>query len=165
MECWNDGVKTSTTLSLPYSNTPVLLDFPISTMPGSAFTDDQLAAYLDEMLPVDEMTAVEKVLRSDAELQQRLAGLSRRRDHGVHSVGEIWRRQRLSCPDRRQLGGYLLGTNDPDYARYVEFHIRTIGCRVCAANLIDLEQQADTQTESTTRRRKFFQSSVGLLRS
>ncbi len=134
-------------------------------MPHAAFTDDQLIAYLDEMLPVDEMTAVEKALRKQSNLQQRLAALSRRRDHGVHSVGEIWRRQRLSCPDRRQLGSYLLGTADPDYARYIEFHIRTIGCRVCVANLVDLQQQAESQTETSTRRRKFFQSSVGLLRS
>src|SRR5687767_11717864 len=109
-------------------------------MSGSEFSDTQLLAYLDETLPVEEMTAVERELRASESLRARAAGLARRRDHGTHSVGEIWRRLRLSCPSRNQLGGFLLGTLDGQLARYVDFHLRTIGCRYCAANLADLEQ-------------------------
>lgn len=126
-------------------------------------TDQQLAAYLDEMLPAGQMAAIEKALRKSEGLRRRLSGLSRRRDSGLHSVGEIWRRNRLSCPSRQQLGSYLLETCDPGLADYVEFHLQTVGCRVCAANLLDLEQRADSQPETTSRRRKFFQSSAGLL--
>lgn len=130
---------------------------------SEAPTDQQLAAYLDEMLPAEQMAAVEKALRRSESLRHRLSGLTRRRDSGLHSVGEIWRRERLSCPPRQQLGSFLLGTLEPGLAKYVEFHIGTVGCRVCAANLHDLEQQADAQPATTTRRRKFFQSSAGLL--
>ena len=89
--------------------------------------------------------------------------MSRRRDSGVHSVGEIWRRNRLSCPTRHQLGGFVLGTLDKELTQFVEFHVRTVGCRLCSASLADLEQAADSKSDSSGRRRKFFQSSAGLL--
>ncbi|MFQ5731135.1 MAG: hypothetical protein ACE5KM_04165 [Planctomycetaceae bacterium] len=126
-------------------------------------TDEQLAAYFDEALPADQMAAVEKQLRKNESLRRRAANLSRRRDSGVHSVGEIWRRNRLSCPTRHQLGGFVLGTLEAELSQYVEFHIRTVGCRLCAANLSDLEQAADSRPATTHRRRKFFQSSASLL--
>ena len=132
-------------------------------MSDASFTEHQLIAYLDEMLPVDQMTAFEDRLRRSEELRIRLSAVSRRRDQGQHSVGEIWRQARLSCPTRHQLGGFLLGTLDQQHADYLDFHIRTIGCRVCAANLYDLEKSMDSQPETKQRRRKFFQSSAGFL--
>ena len=126
-------------------------------------TEQQLAAYLDEALPAEQMADVEKSLRNSEEQRRRLANLSRRRDHGLHSVGEIWRRNRLSCPTRRQLGSFVLGTLDQSGTDYIDFHIRTVGCRQCAANLTDLEQAADSQPDTKHRRRKFFQTSAGLL--
>lgn len=134
-------------------------------MTSSTLTDDELLAYLDEGLPVERMAVVEKALRESDVLRRRAAGLARRRDQGAHTVGEIWRRWRLSCPTRKQLGSYLLGVLDPELARYFDFHIRTIGCRYCAANLRDLEASAQTSPETEHRRRKFFQSSAGFLRS
>ena len=133
-------------------------------MSDSALTDSELLAYLDEMLPVDKMAAVEKQLRKSESLRSRTANLLSRRDHGLHSVGEIWRRERLSCPGRSQLGSYLLGTLDPQHTEYVEFHIRTVGCRYCAANLDDLERAMESTPEVVQRRRKFFQSSAGYLK-
>lgn len=132
-------------------------------MASPTFSDHELAAYLDEMLSAERMTEVEKSLRKSESLRNRLSSISRHRDAGVHSVGEIWRRERLSCPTRQQLGSYLLGTLDPAASDYLEFHIRTVGCRVCAANLADLEQQAESAPETSARRRKFFQSSAGYL--
>ena len=67
-------------------------------------TQSDLQAYLDEALAPDEMAAIEVELRKKPELLQQLAAINARRDAGVHSVGEIWRRQRLSCPAREQLG-------------------------------------------------------------
>jgi len=128
-----------------------------------ARSDSELAAFLDEALPAEQMARLERELRKSDGLRRRLANLSRRRDQGLHSVGEIWRRNRLSCPTRRQLGGFVLRTLDDATAKYVDFHIRTVGCRLCAANLTDLEQAADAQPETASRRRKFFQSSAGLL--
>ncbi len=133
-------------------------------MPERTFTDQQLVAYLDEMLPVDEMAAVERSLRGSESLRRRAAGISRRRDDGAHSVGEIWRRLRLSCPSRGRLGSYLLGTLARESADYIEFHIGTVGCRICSANLRDLEQAQTKSADAPNRRRKFFQSSAGYLK-
>jgi hypothetical protein len=128
------------------------------------YSDDDLLAYLDEMLPADRMSAIETALRRDEALRLRVAAVARRRDQGVHSVGEIWRRLRLSCPTRNQLGSFLLGTLDPTWTEYIEFHLRSVGCRLCAANLDDLERSMKTTPEATDRRRRFFESSAGHLR-
>jgi hypothetical protein len=127
-------------------------------------TDADLAAYLDEALPADQMARMEERLRDDKRLLARLTSLLGRRDAGVHSLGEIWRRERLSCPDREQLGSYLLGALGDDMLDYVEFHLREVGCRLCQANLHDLEsRQAEAAETVGQRRRKYFQSSAGLL--
>ena len=98
-------------------------------------TQSDLQAYLDEALPSEQMAAIEAELRKKPELLKQLAAINARRDAGVHSVGEIWRRQRLSCPSREQLGSYLLGALDGGHTEYVEFHVRKVGCRFCQANL------------------------------
>jgi len=128
-------------------------------------SDEDLLGYLDESLPVDRMAAVETALRGSEPLRQRAALLLRRRDEGYHSVGEIWRRHRLSCPTRRQLGSYLLEALEPEQSEYITFHLQTVGCRYCAANLSDLEESMKQSDEVTQRRRKFFQSSAGHVRS
>src|ERR1700754_3418991 len=103
-------------------------------------TDSELLAYLDEALDPPAMAAIEQHLRASGELRERTAQLVRRRDQGEHSVGEVWRRGRLSCPNRRQLGSYLLGTLETEVSDYIEFHLQVVGCRYCDANLQDLRQ-------------------------
>ena len=128
-------------------------------------TQSELEAYLDEDLAAEEMAQIENALRDDPKLLEVLAVLNGQRDAGVHSVGEIWRRARLSCPDREQLGSYLLGAMPDDYHNYVKFHLEKIGCRICQANLADLQRQQDEVIEiSAGRRQKYFQSSAGYLR-
>jgi hypothetical protein len=133
---------------------------------STEFSSAELEAYLDESLPIERMTAIEEALRNDAGLRERLAATSGRRDAGVHSIGEIWRRHRLSCPSREQLGSFLLGVLPTDAAGYVKFHIDSIKCRYCAANLEDLRAQQSTAHTGPTqqRRQRYFQSSVGHLR-
>jgi hypothetical protein len=133
---------------------------------ATKFSNSDLEAFLDESLPVERMTALEDALRHSEELQKRLAAVNGRRDAGVHSLGEIWRRHRLSCPSREQLGSYLLGVLARDAAEYVKFHIETIECRLCAANIADLRarQSAAESEASTKRRHRYFQSSAGYLR-
>jgi hypothetical protein len=129
------------------------------------FADAELLAYLDEGLPVERMAAIENALRTSSGLRERAAGLRMRRDEQGHSVGDIWRRGRLSCPTRHQLGSYLLGALPAELAQYFRFHLETVGCRYCAANLDDLRQSASQATTETARRRqKFFQSSAGYVR-
>lgn len=128
-------------------------------------SDTDLSAYLDEALPPEQMASIESSLRGDSALLARLSAISQRRDAGQHTLGDIWRRHRLSCPSREDLGSYLLGAISDEAADYVKFHIETVGCRVCQANLEDLRaQQAETDRTSDTRRRKYFQSSAGYLK-
>jgi hypothetical protein len=128
-------------------------------------TQADLQSYLDESLPPAEMAMVEAEIRAKPDLLRQLAGINGRRDAGVHSVGEIWRRQRLSCPTRQQLGSHLLGALDEEHAAYIDFHLKVIGCRYCQANLEDLRrQQQETAETVKTRRTKYFHSTAGHLR-
>ena len=128
------------------------------------FTREQLAGYLDDALSEVETAQAEQALRQSEGLRQQLRGLMQERDRGEHSVGAIWRRQRLSCPSREELGSYLLGALEPDHQEYLEFHLKTIGCSFCLANLADLESlQKEPATKVKERRRRFFESSAGFL--
>jgi hypothetical protein len=129
------------------------------------FTENELEAYLDEALAPDEMAEIEAELRKQPQLARQLTAINGRRDAGMHTVGEIWRRHRVSCPSREQLGSFLLGALSPEQADYVTFHIQTVGCRLCRANSEDLDQQQQEAADAkTSRRRKYFQSSAGYLR-
>jgi hypothetical protein len=132
---------------------------------SAAFSNSDLEAFLDESLPPERMAAIEDALRNDATLQKQLTAINGRRDAGVHSLGDIWRRHRLSCPSREQLGSYLLGVLPREETDYITFHIDTIECRYCAASVADLKSlQSSAQGEVSRRRQKYFQSSVGHLR-
>lgn len=129
-------------------------------------SDAELLGYLDELLPIPRAAEIEQALRDSSALRQRAALLVRRRDQGGHTVGEIWRRERLSCLTRSQLGSYLLGTLESPFVEYIEFHLDVVGCRLCAANLDDLRQASSTrpgESESSQRRRRYFESSAGQL--
>ena len=132
---------------------------------SAGYSDNVLEAYLEEGLPQERMAALEEALRNDPTLVDRLLSAIGRRDAGVHSVGSVWRRFRLSCPSREQLGSYLLGVLDTSVADFVKFHTETTGCRFCCASLDDLRQQqeASSQSDAESRRQKYFQSSQGYL--
>ncbi len=128
-------------------------------------TQSELESYLEEALPPEEMAAIEQELRARPELLTRLSAINGRRDAGVHSVGEIWRRTRLSCPSREHLGSFLLSALDDEHMAYIKFHIQKIGCRFCASNLDDLRRQQDETLEVIeVRRTKYFQSTAGHLK-
>jgi len=132
---------------------------------ASNFTHAELEAYLDEALAPAEMAEIESQLKTDVQLGRELAAINARRDAGVHTLGEIWRRQRISCPTREQLGSFLLGALAPEQADYIAFHIEKAGCRYCRANHDDLKaQQEEANDAVATRRKKYFQSSAGFLR-
>jgi hypothetical protein len=130
----------------------------------SRHSDSLLRAFLDEGLPPEQMAEIEEALRSDHQLHERLARLRGMQDAGMHSIGAIWRRHRISCPDRSQLGQYLLGVLDPEVEAYVRFHVERIGCRYCSANLSDLQRErSESATQVETRRRRYYQTSAGYL--
>lgn len=127
-------------------------------------TDPDLLAFLDELLPGERAAEIERLLRESPALQQRAAILLRRRDQGGHTLGEIWRRHRLSCPTRGQMSDYLNGVAEPGFAGYLEFHIHEAGCAPCNANLEDLRRGQADPAEQRQRERKFYDSSAGKLR-
>lgn len=132
----------------------------------TSYSDQQLQAFLDEALSPEAMAEIEVQMRTDTQLMARLMSILGQREAGVHGLGEIWRRHRLSCPTRQQLGGYLLGTLDEGWQQYIQFHTEQVACRLCQANLEDLKseaQQLQAATAAQTRRRKYFQSSAGYL--
>ena len=131
---------------------------------ASGISDAELLAWLDEDLAPARMSTIEQALRSDNTLQQRVAGLIAERDHGALTVGEVWRRHRLSCPGRHELGSYLLQALEPAPRAYIQFHLETIGCCKCLATLEDLQQSSTTNVETFERRERIFASSVHRLK-
>lgn len=126
----------------------------------------ELVGYMEEALAAEDMTRIEEYLRCSAGWRQALAEIRDDLDVGDHSVATIWRRHRLTCPSREQLWAYSQGGLMPDLEDYIKFHLKTIKCRWCEANLADIAATAQlVAPESQQRRRRFFETSVGALRS
>ncbi len=135
--------------------------------PGSdhAIDVETLRAYLADELPAGTLARVEKALRDSAELRAQLEDVRQNRgEAGLHSLGAIWRRSRLTCPSRQQLGSLLLDALDPDLAAYLRFHIEVVECPYCQANLADLKGKAEpASNHARTRQHRILQSSRHLL--
>lgn len=129
----------------------------------SLITRELLAAYLDDALSAAETAQVEQVLRQSEPLRKQVAALQQELDRGDHTVGAIWRRERLSCPTREQLGSFLLGVLDPDCQDYVAFHLETVACPFCRANLEDLKSRQAEAPQQQRRQKRYFDTSAGLL--
>lgn len=126
-------------------------------------TREQLHAYLDDSLDEPETARIEKLLRTSADLRSQLSKVRDERDRGEHSLGAVWRRDRLSCLTREQLSGYLHGVLDADLHNYTDFHLKTIACPSCLANLDDLREKQAEPASQTRRRRRYFETSARLL--
>jgi hypothetical protein len=137
-----------------------------SSAPAS-IDDARLRDYLADILAPEESARVEKALRDSAQLRARLEDVrNNREDLQLHTLGAIWRRARLTCPSRQQLGSYLLDALDPGLASYLKFHLEVVECPFCQANLADLEAQSKTPTApqaSRTRQHRILKSSQHLL--
>jgi hypothetical protein len=127
---------------------------------------EMLHRYLDDALSDRDIAQVEQALRQSEPLRRLLRAVMQERERGEHSIGAIWQRERLSCPTRDQLGSYLLRALDADFQNYIKFHLDTIGCPFCQANIKDLEVlQREPAPKAQQRRRRFFESSAGYLRA
>lgn len=126
-------------------------------------TREQLYAFLDDSLDDVEEAHIEKLLRSSASLRARLSAVREERDRGEHSLGAVWRRDRLSCLSREQLSAYLHSVLESDFHDYVDFHIKTIACATCLANLDDLREKQSESNLQSRRRRRYFETSAKLL--
>lgn len=76
---------------------------------------------------------------------------------------EVWEDHRPSCPKRSTIGGYHLGTLEPAWQDYADFHLNTLGCRFCLANLDDLKESED-RAHLDRLRQRVLQSTVGFLK-
>ncbi|MEO1615173.1 MAG: hypothetical protein AAFV88_04945 [Planctomycetota bacterium] len=131
---------------------------------ANEFSEAELAAFLDEALSAERSAELESCLREDSKLRERLIAVRGRETAGLHTLGAIWRRSRLSCPSRETLGEFLLETLSDDEDQYIRFHLETVGCRYCQANLADLKNAVAKQ-DPKPRRRKYFQTSAGYLKN
>jgi len=110
------------------------------------FTNAELEAYLDESLASEKATELEKRLRDDEDLLRRLSAINGRREAGMHTLGEVWRRNQLGVPTSEQMGQFLLGVLPQTALRD------------------DMKAQGSKSEESTARRSKIYKSSAGLLK-
>jgi RNA polymerase sigma factor (sigma-70 family) len=72
---------------------------------------------------------------------------------------DTWEYQRITCPKRSTIGAFLLEQLDPEWFDYIDFHLTTLGCHFCRANLKDLKHQKTI--EETLFREKIMASTVG----
>jgi DNA-binding phage protein len=132
----------------------------------SDVTREQLHAYLDDALSEGDTARVEQSLRDSEALRKQLRQVMQERDRGDHSLGAVWRRERLTCPSRETVGSYLLEVLDEGEQDYIAFHLQTVGCPFCLANLADLQAvQKEPAPKAKERRRRIFQGSAGYLQS
>ena len=129
------------------------------------FTDAELEAYLDEGLDPKRAAELEQAMSDDRQLLGRLSHINGRRDAGIHTLGEIWRRNQIGVPTIEQVSNHLLGVLSKEESDYIKFRMDILRCPYTIAMYKDLSAQQDGDTDrSQTRRTKIFNSSAGLLR-
>jgi len=132
---------------------------------SSPFTDAELEAYLDESLDSTRATEIEEAIKGDADLLQRLSVINGRRDAGVHTLGEIWRRNQIGVPTSEVMGNYLLGVLDEEQAEYIKFRMDQLKCPFTVALYDDLQtRQTESAELSASRREKIYKTSAGFLK-
>ncbi len=130
-----------------------------------SFSPAELEAYLDEALHPERTAEIEAALRDNKSLVKQLSQINGRRDAGVHTLGEIWRRNHLGVPTREELGSYLLGVLPDEHRDYIDFRLKVLKCPFTRASLRDLEaQQQEAESQRSQRRRKYYHSTAGLLK-
>lgn len=127
-----------------------------------SFTDQELRAYLAEELSLPRSVELERTLLTDESLRARMQAMLDDSPSASLAVRDVWQKARLSCPSRSVLADYLAQLLGDGLSQYVQFHLTEVGCRFCAANLADLQEQGGV--DAAARGRKFFETSVGRLR-
>ena len=129
------------------------------------FTDAELIAFLDESLPAERSVELERSLKNDSALRQRLQYKIGQQAAGLHTIGSIWQRANATCPSRTELAQFISEDLEHDAAEYVRFHLIQMGCRFCQANCADLLSRSTPCSQNQARHSRFFQTSVGHLHS
>jgi RNA polymerase sigma factor (sigma-70 family) len=74
----------------------------------------------------------------------------------------VWETMRPSCPKRTTLGKYTLKILPSDWEDFVRFHVETLGCTFCNANLVDLNVTSES-SERSSQQIRFLHSTIGFL--
>ena len=77
-------------------------------------------------------------------------------------IRDIWQTQRPSCPKRSTLGAHILGTLEPEWDDYIDFHLNVLGCECCNANADDIRAATD-EAEHQQLQDRILKSTVGFL--
>lgn len=101
----------------------------------------KLREYLHDLLPPSELASVERALRADAALRELFDEVRGEEDRGEHTVGAIWKREHVTCPTRDELGGYVIQALAPERLAYIQFHLESVACPFCLANVDDLSDR------------------------
>lgn len=84
-------------------------------------------------------------------------------DTGIESMlTQVWESARPSCPKRSTIGAYLLETLEKPWQEYIDFHLNTLGCHFCRANLQDLQEQTKEDNNAHVHTR-IMESTIGFL--
>ena len=81
---------------------------------------------------------------------------------GETDLHAAWESHRPSCPKRSTLGKYTLDILSPAWKDFVDFHVKTLGCLYCNANLDELNRDTGSAIRSS-KKKQLFQSTVGFL--
>lgn len=128
------------------------------------FSDAELESFLEETLGGQRAVEIERALTNDQTLLTRLTEINGRRNSGIHTLGEIWRRNQIGVPTTEAMGSYLLGVLEDEHANYVDFRLDVLKCPFTIALKTDLlNQHKESAEESNNRRSKIYDSSSGYL--
>ena len=75
-------------------------------------------------------------------------------------LAEVWEIQRPSCPKRTTLGKFTLGILPEAWDDFVRFHLETLGCTFCSANLMELQSPSEEDDLQQVQQR-VFHSTIG----
>lgn len=112
--------------------------------------DEILRLYLDESLDAEGMARIEKRLRQEPGLLERLDQIRTEQiDPAVHSVGMAWISGRLTCPARSEWTQHFSGVLEQPRSAYLQFHLEVVQCPFCQANATDLRQRESRRKDSS----------------
>ncbi len=106
---------------------------------------NRLRGFVDDLDPADRNLLTGETLSSEA------------------TIARTWRQGRLSCLKRSTIGSHLLGVLEEPWQSYTTFHLDSVQCLMCRANLEDLSAESEQVGPGNELGQKMFQSSVGFL--
>ncbi len=112
------------------------------------FSRDEILRFLEDVAAEGGMTReLEIVSHLDGcdECRQTRDALLREFVGLEQSLSLLWKRERISCPHRDLLSGYLHRSLPPEPSDYVRFHLEVVGCEFCQANLEDIREGEDKE--------------------